>query len=257
MLSSIIHILSLQPALDSVKLSPIMFYNILNNEKPVFPLLTNILLTSKKGCSHIYKLFRAKPNLTRNTSSSEQKFHTKLNTVLSVDFWNKNWTIFSQLLVSNRIKWMELQLKLYLLPNNYTVNKYNPLINPCCTFCRQSLEEIPHLFWFCNRVKTVWLLLENVLFDIGLPLDINKLLAIFGDNKSNGGSWVNTILSLTRYFIWVEKFRKGTLSGNSFKVFMGLRLKVMKDIFTKKNYINIDPAWGTLFAEFIVENDQG
>ena len=83
--------------------------------------LTNILLTNKKGCSHIYKLYRAKPNLTRNTSSSEQKFHTKLNTMLSVDFWNKNWTIFYQLMVSNKIKWMELQLKLYLLTNNYTV----------------------------------------------------------------------------------------------------------------------------------------
>ena len=196
--------------------------------------LTNILLTNKKGCSHIYKLFRAKPNLTRNTSLSEQKFHTKLNTLLSVDFWNKNWIIFSQLRVSNKIKWMELQLKLYLLPNNYTVNKYNPLINPNCNFCRQSMEEIPHLFWFCNRVKSLWLLLENILLNIGLPLNITKLLAIFGDNKSNGGSWVNSILSLTRYFIWVEKFRKGTLSGDSFKLFMGMRLKVMKDIFTKK-----------------------
>ena len=34
-----------------------------------------------------------------------------------------------------------------------------------------------------------------------------------------------------------------------------MRLKVMKDIFTKQNYINMDPAWGTLFEEFIVENE--
>ena len=153
---------------------------------------------------------------------------------------------------------MELQLKHYSLPNNYTVNKYNPLVNPLCTFCRQSMEEIPHLFWFCNRVKLVWLYLENILFDIGLPCTITKTMALFGDNKSNGGSWINTILALTRYFIWVEKFRGGILSEDAFRLFMGMRLKTMELFFSRKNcHDNLDPSWWILFAEFSLDDDQG
>ena len=230
----------------------INFANILNNERPIISLLTSTLLTPKKGSSHIYKLFRANPNLKRNTRSPEQKFHTKLNTILSVDFWNKNWIIFSQLIVSNKIKWMELQLKHYTLPNNYTVNKYNPLTSPCCTFCKQSMEEIPHLFFFCNKVKILWLYLENTLFDIGLPLTITKFLALLGDIKSHGGSWINTILALTRYFIWVEKFKGGNLSVNDFRLFMEMRLKNMREMFIRKSvHNNIDPACWTLIAEFV------
>ena len=81
-------------------------------------------------------------------------------------------------------------------------------------------------------------------------------MALFGDIKSNGGSWTNTILAWTRYFIWVEKFKGGLLSEEAFRLFMGMRLKTIQKVFAKKNQHEIiDPSWWILFAEFSL--DQG
>ena len=57
--------------------------------QPFKPILIEIALSSKKGCSVYYKLLRKSKTLVNNMSGREQKWHLELNTRFSVIFWDK------------------------------------------------------------------------------------------------------------------------------------------------------------------------
>ena len=144
---------------------------------------------------------------------------------------------------------MDLQIKRYILPNNYSVGKYNPLVSPLCTFCTHSMEEIPHLFWGCVKVNRIWQHLRSILEDLGLESNITKALALFGDIKFNGAGWKNTLLILTRYFIWRKKFFKENLEVISYRAYIRSELQTIKQILDTKHG-EADSEWSSIFAEF-------
>ena len=53
---------------------------------PFRPLLIDVALSTKKGCSNYYKLLMEKMFLNNKNGIREQKWHTKLNNNLSVNF---------------------------------------------------------------------------------------------------------------------------------------------------------------------------
>ena len=113
------------------------------------------------------------------------------------------------------------------------------------------MEEIPHLFWDCEKVRLIWEHLEQVLLEYNLDGIITKTRALFGENKTIGAGWKNSILSLTRYYVWTQKFFKKQLNSIAYNNFIKDRLGLQYKIFTKKQLLDkIEPNWLILFEAF-------
>lgn len=71
-----------------------------------------------------------------------------------------NWTVHYQ--TAHRIpldtKTREFQFKFLhdLLINNFWLKKWNLAESDQCTFCKQSSENILHLFWQCDVIQSFW-----------------------------------------------------------------------------------------------------
>ena len=173
---------------------------------PRLPLIHKLSCLSSKGCRPYYVALKAREWSGLSTSESENKWHAELGTHFSVEFWDKIWILNKQSLVSNRTKWINLQICRFILPTNYSVNKYRPLQDPGCSFCIHHLERLPFLIWSCPVVGEFWVMVGNILRIYFPNFNLGRKEAIFGDIKSKGDSVINTMLLLAKQFICMEKF---------------------------------------------------
>ena len=60
------------------------------------------------------------------------------------------------------MKWINLQILKFILPTNYTVNKYKPSQDPRCSFCTAHSERLPYLVWSCLVVRDFWKMVGNI-----------------------------------------------------------------------------------------------
>ena len=187
--------------------------NVSDLENPRLPALQKLSCIQSKGCSIFYKTLRAKDIISHNTTKSEAKWHEYLGKIYSVSFWDHVWKITTNQYVSKRVRWLQIQINHYKLPTNYSVNKYRQMQSPLCTFCPldQHLEKIPVLFWECPVVNSFWANIGNFLRSIFPNIELSKREALFGDMMSKPDSIINTILLLSRHYIWKQKFTSGRL----------------------------------------------
>ena len=224
---------------------------------PRIPILHKLSCIQVKGCGIFYQTLRAKEIFQRSTLKSENKWHNELATTFSVQFWDNIWKLLRNPHVSNRMKWVQLQINRFLLPTNSSVNKYNPTQNPICSFCPNGnhLERISTLFWTCSVVKGFWETVENILQLHSLGFKITKKEAIFGDNNTRADSVENTVLLLSREFIWIQKFTSKKLDDTIFINFMKDQLKQIVHIaFIKNKSTDILKCWGPILQFFDVDH---
>ena len=119
--------------------------NLSDIQCPRLPLLYKLSCLTSKGCGIFYQTLRAREVAGRSTVVSEDKWHSELGTTFSINFWDKIWKNNKGSLVNNKMKWVTLQINRFVLPTNYTVNKYNKNQSPGCSFCTAHLEKLPYL----------------------------------------------------------------------------------------------------------------
>ena len=133
------------------------------------------------------------------------------------------------------MKWISFQINRFILPTNYTVNKYNKNQDPGCSFCNTHLERLPTLLWVCPVVREFWLMVENIITFYFPQFKMGRKEAIFGDTNSKGSSVINTMLFLSKQFVWNSKFGSKKLDEVSFILFMKKELSLLLDVNLYKN----------------------
>ena len=88
-------------AFQKLKLSP---NRVIQAVQPFKPLLIDIALSTKKGCSFYYKLIRKSKNLSVTMVTREQKWHTELDKTFSVFFWEKARKLCASINYENPLK---------------------------------------------------------------------------------------------------------------------------------------------------------
>ena len=204
---------------------------------PRLPIIFKISCLETKGCGTFYKTLRFK---SLPTLSQDQTFILKwLNESglrLSGAFVYKIWRNLKQSIISNKMKWVSIQINRYILPTNYTVNHYDKSVNPGCSLCSRTHPEKLHLlFWGCQVVQGFWKMIGNLLTQHFQNFKLDAKEAIFGDIGSDGDSIINTILFLARQFIYTQKFTTITLDEVSYIIYMQRELKFLYDIHAFKN----------------------
>ena len=205
----------------------------------------------KKGGRSFYEILKAREWAENNTAACEKKWQQELNTTFSVNFWDNVWKLNKYLLCSNKMKWVNLQILRYILPTNYTVNKYNANQDPGCSFCANHDERLSTLLWSCPVVREFWDMVGNIIKKYFPQASFGRKEAIFGDQNSKGNSIINTIIILAKKFIWVQKFGSKTLRELEYILFMKKELALLKDIMKfKGDFAEFHTEWIEILQHF-------
>ena len=194
--------------------------NLSDYQMPRLPALARLCTLQAKGCQSFYKTLMLEQSLNCNTANSEAKWHQILKTTYSVIFWDKAWQGIKKSVVSNKAKWFYFQCLKYILPTNLSVSKYKNSQDPKCSFCSEHDEKIESLLWECQKVREFWTLVNDILKELTPTFQLKQKEALFTYANSPSWSALNTVLSLSRYFIWIKKFGNKKLDVLSYKNFM-------------------------------------
>ena len=224
---------------------------------PRIPPLYKISCLQRKGCGIFYQILRVREISKINTAKSESRWHQELGTTFSVQFWDNIWKILRNQFISNRMKWVQLQINKFLLPTNYSVSKYKPTQDPSCSFCLTGnhIERLSNLFWDCPLVRDFWEIVENILKNCIPTFKLGRKEAIFGDMDTRANSVENTVLLLSREFIWVQKFTSKKLDIVLYINFMKRELTLLSEIVQTKNETNeFSKCWPPILDFFEVDH---
>ena len=221
---------------------------------PRLPIIHKVSCIQAKGCRAFYLALNARVWYGTSTRDCERKWQEVLETNFSVDFWDKIWKITKSALVSNKMKWINIQILRFILPTNYTVNKYKPNQDPRCSFCTTHLERLPDLIWSCQEVRGFWNMVGNVIAFYFPQFKMGRKEAIFGDINTKGDSVINTLLLLSKQFLWQQKFGSKIIDELQFIIFMrrelSFLLKVMEYKGKKLEFLN---DWVQIFQHFEID----
>ena len=221
---------------------------------PRLPLIHKLSCMETKGCRTFYLALKARHWATLDTRDYENKWQNELDTTFSVNFWNKIWQINKHSLVSNRMKWVNLQILKFILPTNYTVNKYKPSQDPRCSFCTAHSERLPYLVWSCLVVRDFWEMVGNILTTYYPSFKLNNKEAIFGDISSKGDSVTNTMILLAKQFLWRQKFGSKNINELQFIIFMKAELGfLVKTMEFKGKGQEFRQEWDKILQHFDVD----
>ena len=134
----------------------------------------------------------------------------------------------------------------------YSVNKYNPLTSPLCTFCEIVPERISHIFFECQRIQELYRHIEHFLEIAMWQMRILKRYCIFGYDHLKGYAKENLLLGLCRSFIWKQKAQKSPPTFTSWKAYLKWQLELRKACIKPGNMIEeikFEDDWGTFLLQ--------
>ena len=218
---------------------------------PQKPTLIDLATASNKGCRLFYKTLTLKSSLNNKMYLREQKWHTELGTIFSVDFWDGARALCSKIDFDNQLKWLQYQIVRNSLQTNFIVSHFKPNISKQCSYCLDpdSYEVISHLFWFCPYITNFIRNIIIFLNDTGLEFNPTKEQFLFGflDLKSYApGNFIGLVL---KKYIWRSKFCSANLSVVGFKDLLKDYLYDLKYYFEFKNMHDLFNEWNPLFDE--------
>ena len=224
-------------AFQKLKLSP---NRVLHAVQPFKPLLIDIALGTKKGCSFYYKLIRKSKNMSVSLVTREQKWHLELDKTFSLIFWEKARKLCASINFENPLKWLQFQVLRNSLQTNKIVSHFIPTVSPECKFCLLSAEKISHLYWFCPIVSQFLSNSFAFISSSGLSFKPTREQFIFGYINEPFYTPANYLTLWLKKFIWKNKFKNEiNLSVVGFKNYLSFVLSDLKKLYELKN----NPAW--------------
>ena len=122
--------------------------NVSDASLPRLPVINKLSCIQEKGCREFYKTLLSKESYVRITEESESKWSASLGINISISGWDKIFRLVGNRLISNKIRWVQIQINHFKLPTNYTVSRYKASQSPWCSFCSNNshYEYLPSLF---------------------------------------------------------------------------------------------------------------
>ena len=237
-------------------------YKILNPDYsdiciPRQPILFKLSNLSKKGCRIFYRTLRARDLLSNSTEAAESKWQKEIKLTFSIKFWDDGWKLIKNPNIDNKSKWIQLQINRFILPTNYSVNKYNPNQDPGCSFCPQNshLEKLQFLLWDCPKVNSFWTHVETFLRYFYPSYKLSKQKAIFGDTESDNE--INTIIFWSKRYLWTQKFTSKKLDLDNYFKFIKQKVRDLLMVMQYRDrLLDFLKGWSKIAAFFEIEGFQ-
>ena len=141
------------------------------------------------------------------------KWEEMLNLEITDDMWNQSYVKTMCLTNSTKLRFFQYRLINGYILTNVRVSKWDPQVDPKCTFCHQQDETLLHLFVECVKVNHILKLLKRWLYHFCfIQFDLEAYVIIFNAYKDAFPNLVNTIILIAKYYIFVQKVKSDELS---------------------------------------------
>ena len=239
-------------ALQKLKLPP---DRVLQAVRPYKPLLVDITLATKKGCSYYYKIIRKGKNISNNMSAREQKWHIELDKTFSIYFWENARKLCASINFENPLKWLQFQVLRNSLQTNVITSHFIPNVNPECNFCLLSPELVSHIYWHCIKVSQFLKDICAFICNLGLDFNPRQEQFLFGFLNESYDTPRNYLVLWLKKFIWNCKF-VGNLSVVGFKTFLAFKLRDLKNMYILKKKSASFAVWSNLLITLEPDNQE-
>ena len=183
----------------------------------------------------------------------DEKWHLELETVLSVNFWDKARQLNSTINFDNPGKWLQYQIIRNSLQTNYIVSHFIRNVSPLCEYCGLENEKISHLYWFCRNVRTFLNESFQYIRSTGTDYEPTKLEFLFGFPSESFGHPKNYLSLLIKKYIWKSKFKNAILNIVGLKNHLKMNLCELKIIYDIKEEAIKFNEWILLYSDLCQE----
>ena len=215
---------------------------------PLRPLLADIALLSKRGCSSYYKLICKKGWLQNKIYLRDEKWHAELGCMLSIDFWSKSRKLCADICFENNLKWMQYQIVRNSLQTNYIVSHFKRSVSSLCEFCRDEDELVSHLYWNCHVVQSFIEEVREFFRQREVVFQPEKLQFLFGFQNLPILHPHNYLTLIIKKYIWTTKFKAKNLNITGFVSFAYNYVSDLVYILEKKQEKIINEWEAVIFA---------
>ena len=188
--------------------SPLYSYSTPNN-----CIMNVILQKDSKGVSTIYKMLLSKNNSI--IENAVYKWNSKVGNIMVHYDLKKSFSKISMFddIYLRYIQFRTLHRRFY---TNNILFKMRIKDTPLCNFCNEHDDSNEHMLIECDNVKSLWLEVENWIFDIGVDnYHINNKTIILGElHKAH---WINAVILLTKNPVFNARTSITILTINSIK----------------------------------------
>ena len=216
---------------------------------PMKPLLIDVALSTTKGCSKYYRILMRSKMLKNKLHIREDKWHTELQALHSIDFWDKTRKLYSSISFNNNLKWLQFQIVRNSLQTNYIVSHFIRNVSPECKFCGLVDEKISHLFWSCNIVNEFLGEVFEYICSTGLDYRPSKIQFLFGFLDCNFEHPKNYLTLIIKKFIWQSKFKNAILTMGGLKGYLVICLNDLLMIYKLKGKPTNFSVWNNLYLD--------
>ena len=191
---------------------------------------------------------------------------SKLTNVTAISKWSNYGINFSKTDWKNifilpfrtttetKLQWLQLQIIHRIIPCNIFLFKIKVTDSPICSFCKEDLETIEHLFADCHIVKELWSNIEEWIsnkFDRHISFDRKSIL--FGKfGNQNIYKCDNLIILTIKQYIYTGKYlyqmKNCKLSVETLKIVLIEKIRIQKLLLLKNcRYDEYHRFWQTFY----------
>ena len=161
--------------------------------------------------------------------------------------WPETYQLASKCSTSTGLVEFQFKLLHRRLSTNDFLAKIGVRDDPNCSFWREELETLRHLFWSCSRETSLWnslfqrLTLAQIIPE-NYKINITIALGLIPDSSENHCQ-INFCLLLARHYIWTRKNKKTSPKIKGF-------LQYLKSIYLceEKAGATLPKKWGLLIT---------
>ena len=200
----------------------------------------SIVIQQIKGSKHFYD------RLVENTL--KPKFCDKWSRKLDRDI---NWsTTFYKIqkIKEVKLKWFQIRIINRIIATNRSL-KWMKITN-CdkCSFCKDEIETIEHLFWGCDKVHSFWIQLMNVLLakcDHLNSLNFCEELILLGHMRQfKSDEILDLIILLGKFYVYMCRFGNNVPNHKVFIKQLYTRYEMDKYLsYTNEQFRNMVDLW--------------
>ena len=184
-------------------------------------------------------------------SASKEVFKSKIKweNIFSVDFdWEEIFLKPIKTTPDTKLRWFQFRIIHRLLSTNSYLVKIKMASNDKCSFCKDYVETLTHLFWECSYVQNFWTSLSDMLLEKCYHicnLTFTPELVIFGcKNNFISDDVFDLIILLAKFHIYKCKLTAVTPNITHFKRILCDRYEIEKTrYFTKCQNVKFYQKW--------------
>ena len=188
---------------------------------------TNILpvLKHSNGSKDMYNIL----NKTYDIPTEQATWNKIYN--IANDEWKRIYIFPFNITRYPALQWFQISINHNILVTNKLLYQMKINNDALCTFCQTSKESIIHLFWKCNKIQQFIRSVVAWLNAFNIQCDISEKYFLFGLQEEHKFTKVlNFILLYAKYYIYLARCKKQTLTLNVFQKKLKVMYKVHKEI---------------------------